>query len=193
MERKTGFEPAISSLARRRFTTKPLPLNSANAGRPRIIAMQWCRGTDSNCRHRHFQCRALPPELPRRGNPLSNRRPTLSSRGKGNWQLSIINYQFGRRMAARRPRRYRHYPPPPRHSVSTVIPPPPRHSCHPHRHSRCPHRHSRCPHRHSGVGRNPEPRCIPALPKAGGMDSRFRGNDGLGMSGNDGLGSSPPP
>ena len=31
-----------------------------------------CRGTDSNCRHRHFQCRALPPELPRRGLPLSN-------------------------------------------------------------------------------------------------------------------------
>ncbi len=25
-----------------------------------------CRGTESNCRHRHFQCRALPTELPRR-------------------------------------------------------------------------------------------------------------------------------
>ena len=31
-----------------------------------------CRGTDSNCRHRHFQCRALPPELPRRRLILSN-------------------------------------------------------------------------------------------------------------------------
>ena len=31
----------------------------------------WCRGTDSNCRHRHFQCRALPPELPRPTTSLS--------------------------------------------------------------------------------------------------------------------------
>ena len=29
-----------------------------------------CRGTDSNCRHRHFQCRALPPELPRLGTSI---------------------------------------------------------------------------------------------------------------------------
>ena len=29
-----------------------------------------CRGTDSNCRHRHFQCRALPPELPRQGTTI---------------------------------------------------------------------------------------------------------------------------
>ena len=93
MERKTGFEPAISSLARRRFTTKPLPLNSAaHAGRPRLITMQWCRGTDSNCRHRHFQCRALPPELPRRANPLSNRPPNLVKPGKK--ELAIINYQL---------------------------------------------------------------------------------------------------
>ena len=26
-----------------------------------------CRGPESNWRHRHFQCRALPPELPRHG------------------------------------------------------------------------------------------------------------------------------
>ena len=39
-----------------------------------------CRGTDSNCRHRHFQCRALPPELPRRGLLLSNPSRSLSRR-----------------------------------------------------------------------------------------------------------------
>ena len=89
MERKTGFEPAISSLARRRFTTKPLPLNSASTGRLRIIAMQWCRGTDSNCRHRHFQCRALPPELPRRRIHY----PTAPQRCQAG-EEGIANYQF---------------------------------------------------------------------------------------------------
>ena len=68
MERKTGFEPATFSLARRRSTTEPLPL--APAG-PAVgtgaegTDRHWCRGTELNCRHRHFQCRALPPELPR--------------------------------------------------------------------------------------------------------------------------------
>ena len=56
LERKMGFEPTTLSLARRCSTAEPLPL---------IRPWARCRGTDSNCRHRHFQCRALPPELPR--------------------------------------------------------------------------------------------------------------------------------
>jgi hypothetical protein len=31
---------------------------------------EWCRGAESNCRHRDFQSRALPTELPRHGGAL---------------------------------------------------------------------------------------------------------------------------
>ena len=36
------------------------------------------------------------------------------------------------------------------------------------------------PHRHPGVGRNPEPRLALGLAVGRGVDSRFRGNDGVG-------------
>ena len=58
------------------------------------------------------------------------------------------------------------------------------------------------PHRHSGVGRNPEPRRCLGVATGGGVDSRFRGNDGMGAgtadAGRDGLVSAiypaiPPP
>ena len=39
---------------------------SAAQPAPATLVGHWCRGTESNCRHRHFQCRALPTELPRR-------------------------------------------------------------------------------------------------------------------------------
>ena len=55
MERKTGFEPAALSLARRCSTTEPLP-------------HLWCRGPESNWGHADFQSAALPPELPRQHN-----------------------------------------------------------------------------------------------------------------------------
>ena len=67
LERKRRFELPTLSLARRCSTTEPLPLEEP---------AKRCRGTDSNCRHRHFQCRALPPELPRQWNLLSNLRPS---------------------------------------------------------------------------------------------------------------------
>ena|GEM_PF-2905730 len=54
MERKTGFEPATSSLARRHSTTELLPL-----------AFLWCRGPELNWGHADFQSAALPTELPR--------------------------------------------------------------------------------------------------------------------------------
>ena len=50
LERETGFEPAIFSLARRCFTTKPLPLA--------------CRGRELNSRHKDFQSFALPLSYP---------------------------------------------------------------------------------------------------------------------------------
>ena len=46
-----------------------------------------CRGTDSNCRHRHFQCRALPPELPRQGLLLSNPSKCLSRRSDQGYRV----------------------------------------------------------------------------------------------------------
>ncbi len=51
MERKTGFEPATLSLARRCSTAEPLPLR--------------CRGPELNWGHLDFQSSALPTELPR--------------------------------------------------------------------------------------------------------------------------------
>ena len=64
LERKTGFEPATFSLARRRSTPEPLPLVPA----PSLAA--WCRGPDLNWGHQHFQCCALPTELPRPGRSM---------------------------------------------------------------------------------------------------------------------------
>ena len=74
---------------------------------------------------------------------------------------------------------------PRRHSASPAVIP------HPPPSSRIPRRHSAspivipAPTRHSGAGRNPEPRYIPACRDGRGVDSRFRGNDGMG-GGNDG-------
>ncbi len=56
MERKTGFEPATSSLARRHSTTELLP----------PVPGEWCRGPESDWGHLDFQSSALPTELPRR-------------------------------------------------------------------------------------------------------------------------------
>ncbi len=39
------------------------PIRSSSRG---VRKKGWCRGADSNCRHLHFQCSALPTELPRR-------------------------------------------------------------------------------------------------------------------------------
>ncbi len=52
MERKTRFELATSSLARRHSTTELLPPGK-------------CRGPESDWRHADFQSAALPTELPR--------------------------------------------------------------------------------------------------------------------------------
>ena len=62
MERETGFEPATSSLARKCSTTELLPQRSL----PMTAGAPECRGPESNWRHQHFQCCALPTELPRR-------------------------------------------------------------------------------------------------------------------------------
>ena len=86
MERKTGFEPAALSLARRCSTAEPLPHHSPIADRKSLIAHRYnqgatisdqryaigeeCRGAESNCGHRDFQSRALPTELPRRPSSL---------------------------------------------------------------------------------------------------------------------------
>ena len=53
LERKTRFELATLSLARRCSTAEPLPLSI------------WCRGPESNWGHADFQSAALPTELPR--------------------------------------------------------------------------------------------------------------------------------
>ena len=59
MERKTGFEPATSTLARLRAT------NCATSARVSPDKPVWCREPESNWRHRDFQSRALPTELSR--------------------------------------------------------------------------------------------------------------------------------
>ena len=51
--------------------------------------------------------------------------------------------------------------------------------------------HSGLSHRHSGAGRNPEPRRRPGVSVGRSVDSRFRGNDGMG-GGNDGAGAAYP-
>ena len=77
MERKTGFEPATFSLARRRATTAPLPLEQLRSlrrppgwwarGPERRLGrephqasatMRWCRGGDSNS-YAHYEHSAL--------------------------------------------------------------------------------------------------------------------------------------
>ena len=52
VERKTRFELATPSLARRCSTTELFP-------------QIWCLSTESNCGHKDFQSFALPTELPR--------------------------------------------------------------------------------------------------------------------------------
>ena len=87
LERKTGFEPATFSLARRCSTPEPLPPDCRRRWRWRcwrqgpdsrwgrlgtnhaLSNQCWCRGPDSNWGHQHFQCCALPTELPR---PVQN-------------------------------------------------------------------------------------------------------------------------
>ena len=55
LERKTGFEPATLSLARRYSTTEPLPLNDS--------PQKWWAMTGSNRRHLACKASALPAEL----------------------------------------------------------------------------------------------------------------------------------
>ena len=71
MERKTGFEPATFSLARRCSTTEPLPparydpsLTPPPGLRNAALGAMRCRDPDLNWGHLHFQCSALPTELP---------------------------------------------------------------------------------------------------------------------------------
>ena len=58
-----GLRPeAVTCSAQCRGTAKRLAVSE-----PLVIpARFWCRGAESNCRHRGFQPRALPTELPRR-------------------------------------------------------------------------------------------------------------------------------
>ena len=61
VERKTRFELATPSLARRCSTTELFP-------------HKWCLSTESNCGHKDFQSFALPTELPRQnGDPDGTR------------------------------------------------------------------------------------------------------------------------
>src|SRR5688572_14360735 len=43
-------------------------------------AEEWCRGTESNCRHQPFQGCALPTELPRHGRHDNKQAPIVSSK-----------------------------------------------------------------------------------------------------------------
>ena len=165
MERKTGFEPAISSLARRRFTTKPLPLNrAAPESRPR--SSHRCDGAEGQTRTvdtgifsavlYHLSYLGALIHYPTAPAPLS-------SRGKG-----IANYPFPApacRCAGASPESPL---PAGEGGVREQRPPPPT-------------RYS-APRHHSGAGRNPEPRYIPGV-AAGQGASRFRRNDGGGDGG----------
>ena len=81
----------LRTLARRRSTTEPLPLASlptVPGAYSRGSAA--CRGPESNWRHQHFQCCALPTELPRRQSHVIRE-------GRGSQELGMTE-------RARRPR-----------------------------------------------------------------------------------------
>ena len=76
LERKTRFELATLSLARRCSTTEPLPLFSGLAAR--------CRSPDLNWGHLDFQSSALPTDLPRHSlSIVYNNFASLSNRLSG--------------------------------------------------------------------------------------------------------------
>src|SRR4029077_11747304 len=60
----------------------------------RVMSEEWCRGPESNWGHQHFQCCALPTELPRHGRPRCGRTLIIPDRKKAGLVLLIAVWYF---------------------------------------------------------------------------------------------------